>query len=351
MMRIRLQSSSLVAALVLAIACASMARAAQPVSRPATAPSPRDRVDQPTRDLIGEIDSTDAPATAPPLNDSAGGSRSSSPLAARTRLAYWWRLVELFRYPLMTAAAVGIAGGVVGTFVLLRREALLALAMPEVVAVGGALGMRMGWPTLPPAVATAAAALVFLVLSRRWGAGNWVLPSFYVAGLSISFLLIAHHGQDVAELQKLFTGIDVAVTAAEAAVAAPVLLGAAVLCAALWRRWLLLAQAPAAAELAGLRPARWDAGFLSLLTLVVLLGTDALGTVMVLSMLFLPVATVLPWARRIPAALVAAAAVSVLYLGAAFYLANTMDWPLSQSVGGVGFGVLVLSHLAARVRR
>jgi hypothetical protein len=28
-----------------------------------------------------------------------------------------------------------------------------------------------------------------------------------------------------------------------------------------------------------------------------------------------------------------------------------MDWPLSQSVGGVGFAVVVLSHAAAAVLR
>jgi ABC-type Mn2+/Zn2+ transport system permease subunit len=102
--------------------------------------------------------------------------------------------------------------------------------------------------------------------------------------------------------------------------------------------------------LAGLHPARWDALFLALLTVVVLLGTASLGTVMVLAMLFLPAATVLPWARRIPVALASAAGWSVLFLAAGFYLSNTFDWPLSQSVGGFGFAVLALSHLVARVR-
>src|SRR5438477_98034 len=78
--------------------------------------------------------------------------------------------------------------------------------------------------------------------------------------------------------------------------------------ALLCRRWLLIAQAPAAAELAGIRPNRWDALFLLLLTFTALLGADSLGIVMVLVMLFLPPAAVLPWAKRIPAALVASAA-------------------------------------------
>ena len=57
----------------------------------------------------------------------------------------------------------------------------------------------------------------------------------------------------------------------------------------------------------------------------------------------------LPWARRIPAALIVSATLSLIFLTAGFYLSNEMNWPLSQSVGGVGFAVVVLSHLAAQL--
>jgi hypothetical protein len=67
-------------------------------------------------------------------------------------------------------------------------------------------------------------------------------------------------------------------------------------------RAIALAQVPPAAELAGLHPRRWDAGFLCLLALVCVLGTSTLGTVMVIAMLFLPAEAVLPWAKRVPGA-------------------------------------------------
>ena len=267
----------------------------------------------------------------------------------------WLDLLRLFAPVLVTASAVGIAGGIVGVFVLLRGEPLMALALPQVVAIGSALALRWeleGWRALPPPLAVALAALAYFVLTkRRGGAGTWVLPCLYVAGLSLSFLLIANKGQEVSKLQTLFTGIDVAVTTERAAIASPILLLVALLCAMLWRRWLLIAQAPAAAELANLRPARWDALFLVLLTITVLLGTDSLGVVMVLTMLFLPAAAVLPWAKRIPATLIASAALSLLFLGIGFYLSNVMSWPLSQSVGGVGFTVVLISYVLAQLLR
>src|SRR5439155_22677036 len=205
---------------------------------------------------------------------------------------------------------------------------------PQVVAVGAALALRwelQGWKTLPPPLAVALATLLYFVLAKRRGIGAWVLPCFYVAGLCISFLLIANKGQEVSHLQTLFTGIDVAVTSERAAIASPILIVVGVICALLWRRWLLVAQAPAAAELAGLRPHRWDALFLLLLMITTLLGTDSLGIVMVLVMLFCPAAAVLAWARRIPAALLASALLSMVFLAVGFYLSNQMNWPLSQS--------------------
>jgi ABC-type Mn2+/Zn2+ transport system permease subunit len=269
-----------------------------------------------------------------------------------TTAIQWNRLIGLFRFMLLTAAAVGVAGAVLGLFVLLRREALVALAIPQVVAIGAAIGMRLEWENkLPPALGVAMIALVYFALSKRRSAGNWIVPAFYVAGLCLSFLIIANHGQDVEDLQRLFTGVDVAVDQRTALMSVPVLLVVAMLCAFLWRRWLLLAQAPAAAELAGLRPTRWDTLFLLLLTIVILLGTNALGVVMVLSMLFLPAATVLPWTRRLPAAIVGGMLVSLLFLAAGFYFSNAMRWPLSQSVGGVGFVVLVISQLVSQLKK
>jgi ABC-type Mn2+/Zn2+ transport system permease subunit len=263
----------------------------------------------------------------------------------------WLRLIHLLGPALIVGAGVGVACSILGVFVILRREALLALALPQVVAMGAAVAMLCEWPTLPPALLAAVLALVALAIARRRGLSHWVLPSLYISGLSVSFLIIANHGQDVADLQHLFTGIDVAVTPARAAIAAPILMVAGIVAALLWRRWLLLAQAPAAAEVAGVRPARWDTLFLSLLALVLLLGTDSQGVVMVLAMLFLPAATVLPLARRIPTAMVAALLVAMWMLAAGFVFSNVMKWPMSQSVGGAGFVLMTVSNLLVALRR
>jgi ABC-type Mn2+/Zn2+ transport system permease subunit len=271
---------------------------------------------------------------------------------SRPRTLEAWIRVFIFSAPaLIVGAGIGISCSILGVFVILRREALLALALPQVVAMGAAVAMLCEWPTLPPALVAAMLALVALAIARRRGLSHWVLPALYISGLSVSFLIIANHGQDVADLQHLLTGIDVAVTPARAAIAAPILIVTGIVAALLWRRWLLLAQAPAAAELAGVQPARWDSLFLSLLALVLLLGTDSQGVVMVLAMLFLPAAAVLPWARRIPTAMVGSLLIALMMLFVGFVFSNEMKWPMSQSVGGAGFVVMSASNVIASLKR
>jgi ABC-type Mn2+/Zn2+ transport system permease subunit len=260
-------------------------------------------------------------------------------------------LPDPFYFPLLTAAGtLAVASAVLGTFVLLRREALVALALPQVVAIGGAMALRYAWPKLPPALAAVGVALALLAWARHRRLDT-LLPCLYVAGVSVSFLVIANSGAHVTEMQNLFTGIDVAVTPEDARFVAGPLLGAAVLCGVLWRRWLLLAQSPTTAQLARLHPIAWEALFLVLLGVVLLLGTSTMGVVMVLALLFLPAAAALPWARRVPAALLLAALIAVLDVYVGFQVSNEMEWPLSQTVGAVGFALLVVSQLLALLIR
>ena len=277
-----------------------------------------------------------------------------------------WETALLIAPSLRTAAAIGFAASLVGTFVILRRESLAALALPQAVAVGAAVGFRLGtmeipaalvpllahlgWPTLPPALLVTAVTVMLLVWMRHQAARQWLLPAIYIGGLSLSILVVANAGQHLSDLQNLFTGYDVAVSAATERITIPPLLLVGLVCGLLWRRWLLIAQAPQAAQLSGLRPERWDGFFLCLLAAVLLLGTNASSAPMVLTMLFLPAATALPWARRIPPALVASVVVAQAFLVVGFVVSVELEWPLSHSIAGVGFVAMACSNIAARLR-
>jgi len=270
-----------------------------------------------------------------------------------------WSLHDLFAtadnwsyyWPkLLVPAALAVGCGLIGVFVLLRREGMVALVLPEAVVTGASIAMLMHWESrLPPAIAVTAVALVLLALLRG-GARDALLPALYAGGMCIPFLVIADHGgEHLNELQQLFIGHDKAVALArEDAYVIPIALLAAAVCGILWRRWLLLAQSPTTARLARVHPPTWDFVFLALVATVVLVGVNSTGMVMVLGLLFLPAATALPWARRTPAAMALAVVVALIDVAAGFYLSNRMGWPYSQSVGGVAFLLMVVSQLGAR---
>ncbi|HVT89843.1 MAG TPA: metal ABC transporter permease [Tepidisphaeraceae bacterium] len=256
--------------------------------------------------------------------------------------------LSLFWPALLTAMTLAVAGGIGGVLVVLRRQTLLVLSLPQIVTLGAAIGLRMGWPTLPPAIAVVAAAVLLIAWSSTRKASHLILPALFVAGMCLSILVVAGAGAELIQVQNMFVGIDVAVEPNQAIIAGIVLTGIACAIAILWRRWILLAQAPATAELANLRPTRWDLLFLCLISSILLIGTDVMGTALAVVMLFLPAATVLPWAKRVPTALLLAGIAGLLFVLLGFVLSIGMDWPLSQSIGGTGCAAFLLSHLLAR---
>src|SRR5262245_23786056 len=128
--------------------------------------------------------------------------------------------IHLFWPALLASAALALAGGTGGVLVVLRRQTLLALALPQIVTLGAAIGLRMGWGTLPAAVGCVAITLLLVARSTRAGTTHLILPAIFVAGLCISILVVANAGQELIHVQNLFVGIDVAVDEFEAIVAA-----------------------------------------------------------------------------------------------------------------------------------
>jgi len=256
---------------------------------------------------------------------------------------------------LAVAAAASLACSVTGVFVALRRESLIALALPQAVVLGSAVALMLHVAPLPVAAATVVLALIALAWLRSRGAATRgaevFVPMLYVAGMSLSILVVSSSSIHLTEVRNLFVGNDVLVSDAQAYFAVPVMLVAGAVVAVLYRRWLLLAQAPEMARLAGLRPAMWHTLFLALLATQIVVGTATIGMVLIIAMLFLPAATALPLAKRLPMAMLIAVVAGVVSLVAGFVLALYFNWPLSQSVAGVGVVLALPSIVIGAIKR
>lgn len=231
-----------------------------------------------------------APAGSGPLTE-AIAPLMASPLAAVSP-------VEIFTLPFMwralvTVAMLAVAAGVVGLFISFRElefvsDGLVHAVFPGLV-VGAALGGVAG--VLPGAVVAALlAAVLFTVIERR-GIGADAAIAVVLTGLfSLGVVLVSRQEGYVSQLQELLFGRLLTVTSAQIWQIA-VVSTAAILIVLLTRRaQLFRAFDPAGFEAAGFRTLRTDLALGVAVALLTVAGVQALGVLMVVALLTVPMA-------------------------------------------------------------
>lgn len=258
----------------------------------------------------------------------------------------------------VTVSILGAAAGAAGTFVLLRRRALLGDVMSHAALPGVALafivGTGLGVGRSLPALAIGAAATALVgAWSVSWirrqtrlrddAAMAVVLGSFY--GLGVALLGVVQsmpHGQQ-AGLTHLLLGHVASMTRVDLW---SVVCGAAivlVLVLALFKEWRLLCFDEAFTRSIGRPAARLDALLMATLGVVIVVGMQAAGLLVVVALLITPAAAARACTVRAGRMIAIAAAIgAVSGAGGAVLSASAPDLPagaLCVLVACVVFGV------------
>ncbi len=208
--------------------------------------------------------------------------------------------VEVFALPFMwralvTVVILAVAAGIVGLFISFRElefvsDGLVHAVFPGLV-IGAALGGTAG--VLPGAVVAAVlAAVLFTVLEHRGGVSADAAIAVVLTGLfSLGIVLVSRQEGYVSQLQELLFGRLLTVTEAQLAQILVVALAAIAVVALTWRAQLFRAFDAAGAEAAGFRPLAADIALGVAVALLVVAGVQALGVLMVLALLMIPMAT------------------------------------------------------------
>ncbi len=249
---------------------------------------------------------------------------------------------------LIVVVLLGIAGGLLGTWVVLRRLAFFTHAagsatLPGLVVAGpwgiapplAALGAGLGFAALIGRLARdrtlGADAATGLVLAGTLGLGSVLASDVYPAGAGVDRLLFGTLlGLDDADLWLAAAGA----------------LAAALATAACARTWLATGFDPAGAALIGVRGRAGDALLLILLAATVVAMLPAVGALLVSTLLVAPAATARLLAHSLPALLATAVALGVLEGVSGLVLAYHLDLPLGPAiavVGGVAFAAVALA--------
>lgn len=215
--------------------------------------------------------------------------------------------VEVFALPfmwraLLTVVVLAIAAGIVGLFISFRElefvsDGLVHAVFPGLVvgsAVAGTSGILPG-----AAIAAVAAAVLFTVLERRGGVGADSAIAVVLTGLfSLGVVLVSKQEGYVSQLQDLLFGRLLTVTEEQFWQIVVVAVLACAVVIVTWRAQLFRAFDPAGAEAVGYRPLAADLSLGIAVALLVVAGVQALGVLMVIALLTVPMAAARLLTRR-----------------------------------------------------
>lgn len=262
---------------------------------------------------------------------------------------------------------LGLGGGVVGSFVLLRRRALMSDSISHSTLPGVGIGflaaLALGGTgrELPIVMLGAVATAALGILSVQWIRDNTrlaedaaigtVLSVFYGAGIVIfSFIQTLDVGSQ-AGLTSFLLGTTAALRLNEAWLIAAASALVTLVTAALFKEFRLLCFDAEYAAARGYPVSRLDLALMVLLLCVVAIGLKTVGMVLIIALVIIPPVAARFWTERLTRMVWAAALIGGLscWLGAALS-ALLPDLPSGSVIVLAAGGFFLLSFLFAPAR-
>lgn len=243
-----------------------------------------------------------------------------------------WRFLSLQDYNtrvvLAGASAFGAAAGLVGTFLLLRKRALLGdtlghSTLPGVAAAFliayalGAAGKSLPW-LLTGAAISGAAGMAAVLLIRRFSrikddaALAIVLSVFFGFGVTLVTAVQQLPGGNAAGLDHFIYGKTASMTASDAWFILLMSVVVAAFCAALFKEFTLLCFDEGFAGAGGWPVRLLDGLLMALVVLVTVVGLQAVGLLLVVALLVIPPAAARFWSDRLGVMAAVATAIGCL---------------------------------------
>lgn len=233
----------------------------------------------------------------------------------------------------IVATIVAVIGGVVGFFVVLRRDAFPAHAIPNGAFAGAAGAALVGANALLGlGVFAVLAALGIGWLGRR-GRHDVVTALALVMMLALGAAFLSHTTEYSPEIFALLFGQLLAVSTTQIV---PVLvLGVVCLAAigALYRRLLLSSTVPDIAEARGVHQYRMEMAFLVVLALATAMTVPVVGALLIFSLMIGPPAAARAMTSRPSVAIALSTVVALVTVWAAIASSYLTNWPIGFFVG------------------
>ncbi len=242
---------------------------------------------------------------------------------------------------------LGIAGGVVGAFVVLRRLAFFSHAVGTATFPGLVLAAAAGVSARAAALAVAGAYALGTARAGRSGRdpGAAATGLMLVAALAVGTILASDVFASGAGVDRLLFGTAVALDpgdVAVAAAAAALALGAAAL---LGRIWAAIAFDPVGAPALGVPDRRAELALLVLVAVTAVAALPAVGSLLVTSLFVVPAALARLFARSVWGLVGLSVAVAVAQALLGLYGSLWIDVPPGPAIAVLGTVAYALASL------
>jgi ABC-type Mn2+/Zn2+ transport system permease subunit len=249
---------------------------------------------------------------------------------------------EIMRRAFAEVILVGISAGAIGCWIVLNELSYGAESLPHAMFPGLVLAGLAGAPLLVGAGAgLLVAALAIALAARTPRIGRDTAVAVVVTGLFGLGVLIALSPDSPQAVQTLLFGDVLGVTDGDLVAAATLSAVSLVALRLLHTRLLVVSFDRTTAGAVGVARGPADIALLLLLSLAVLVAVQALGNLLVVSLLIAPAATARLLTRRMPAMMATASALAAGSGVAGLYASYHLDTAAGASIAIV----LVLVHL------
>jgi manganese/iron transport system permease protein len=263
-------------------------------------------------------------------------------------------LIELpyLREALVELVLLGVAGGLLGAWIVLRRLAFFAHAVGTATFPGLVIAEAAGFA---PQLAGLAVALGYSGAVERAGRrgrdpGDAATGLLLVAALAIGVVLASDVFSSPAGVDSLLFGTAIGLDTTDLAFTAAIAAAAVAATVLLERAWTATAFDPEGAAALGLPAARADQLLLGLVAVGSVAALPAVGALLVTSVFVVPAAIALLFARGVRELLGGAAAIAVAQGVLGLYLSVWLDVPPGPAIAILGAGAYGICALALALR-
>lgn len=255
-----------------------------------------------------------------------------------------------FQRVVLTALLVAGVAAVLGVFLVLRGLSLFGDGIAHVSFAGVALALATGWMPLGTTLAVACGGAVLIQELRRRGIvrGDAAIGIVFTTALAVGFL-IATHARTFVDLESyLFGSIYLSGDRASLMLIVGTALAVLVALLPLWRPFFAITFNQEAAEVQGLPVRTLDTLFTLLTAAAVVVAARVVGVLLISSLVIVPAATALQFARGFRAVLVWSPLVALAAVLLGFLVSTELDWTGGASITVASTALFLVGVLVSK---